>query len=188
MGSTKKVLSAGRYGSRYGIGIRKRILKVEAGQLKKHACPNCGYDKVKRLQRGIFFCRKCDLKFTGGTYLPETQSGKIIRKMVLQKNFAPLAASLEKAEEAKSTGLAREILEELEQEKEAPPKREAEAGAVEAKPAAKPKKVSEKPAKASRRKAKKAAEAAEAAEAETAEAAPSGEAEAEEAEQPEEEA
>lgn len=147
MGSTKKVLSAGRYGARYGIGIRKRILKVEGEQHKKHACPNCGYAKVKRLQRGIFSCRKCDLKFTGGTYLPETQAGKIIRKMVSQKSFMPLVKDLTTAtEETKGTGLAREILEELEHEKEAP--------VEEPKAEAKPKKV--------RRKAKKAAEAAEA--------------------------
>ncbi len=159
MGSTKKVLSAGRYGPRYGIGIRKRILKVEGEQHKKHACPNCGYAKVKRLQRGIFSCRKCDLKFTGGTYLPETQAGKIIRKMVSQKSFMSLAKDLTTATEAtKANALAREILEELEHEKEAP--------AEEPKAEEKPKKV--------RRKAKKAAEAAEAGPAP--EEAPAGEA------------
>ena len=144
MGSTLKVLSAGRYGARYGIGIRKRLLKVEGEQRKKHPCPNCGYAKVKRLQRGIFSCRKCDLKFSGGTYLPETQAGRIIRKMVSQKSFMPMVTQLTQAtEETKGTGLAREILEELEHEKEAGEAKASEAGAE-------PPKAEGKPAKAGR--------------------------------------
>lgn len=87
MGSTKKVKSAGRYGAKYGIGIRRRLLKVEGEQKKPKACPYCGMPKIKRLASGIFYCRKCDAKFAGGAYFPQTLPGSIVGKMVSQKNF-----------------------------------------------------------------------------------------------------
>ena len=48
MGNTKKVRSTGRFSSRYGVGIRKRMLKVEDKQHNLDACPFCGFKKVKR--------------------------------------------------------------------------------------------------------------------------------------------
>jgi large subunit ribosomal protein L37Ae len=94
MGNTKKVGSTGRFGSRYGVGIRKRILKVEKNQNQKHTCPSCGKNKVTRKAKGIFKC-KCGHTFAGGAYLPETLSGKIIKKVVSQKKFATLTKELE---------------------------------------------------------------------------------------------
>ena len=89
MGETKKVASTGRFGSRYGVGIRKKVLKVESIQFQKKVCPNCGSNNVKRKSAGIFFCNKCSHKFVGGAYLPKTLTGKIISQMVSQKKFAP---------------------------------------------------------------------------------------------------
>ena len=89
MGETKKVASTGRFGSRYGVGIRKKVLKVESLQIKKKSCPNCGSNSVKRKSAGIFFCSKCSHEFVGGAYLPKTLTGKIISQMVSQKKFAP---------------------------------------------------------------------------------------------------
>jgi len=89
MGETKKVASTGRFGSRYGVGIRKKVLKVESLQVKKKICPNCGSNSVKRKSAGIFFCNKCSHEFVGGAYLPKTLTGKIISQMVSQKKFAP---------------------------------------------------------------------------------------------------
>ena len=89
MGETKKVASTGRFGSRYGVGIRKKVLKVESIQVQKKFCPNCGSNNVKRKSAGIFFCNKCSHKFVGGAYLPKTLTGKIISQMVSQKKFAP---------------------------------------------------------------------------------------------------
>ncbi len=94
MGSTKKVKSTGRFGSRYGVGIRKRLLKVEAAQAKKKACPNCGSPRVRRSSRGIFSCRKCGHEFVGGAYFPSTLTGGLIAKMVSQKNFASAPSDL----------------------------------------------------------------------------------------------
>lgn len=89
MAETRKVASAGRFGSRYGVGIRRKLLKVEPFQLQKHVCPSCGFQKVKRKGRGIFECRKCLHAFVGGAYLPQTLTGGIISKMVSQKMFSP---------------------------------------------------------------------------------------------------
>ena len=88
MGNTKKVGSTGRLGSRYGVGIRRRLLKIEPIQLKKHACPSCGFRSVKRLNKGIFKCLKCNSEFVGGAYIPQTLSGSLISKVVSQKSFS----------------------------------------------------------------------------------------------------
>jgi large subunit ribosomal protein L37Ae len=96
MGKTKKVRKAGRLGSRYGVGIRKRLLKIEDKQKKNYACPLCGFKKVKRKATGIFSCGKCHAKFAGGAYLPTTLPGTIIKKTVAQKSFASKGKGLEK--------------------------------------------------------------------------------------------
>jgi len=96
MGNTKKVRKAGRLGSRYGVGIRKRLLKIEDKQQKNYICPLCGFKKVKRKAAGIFTCGKCHAKFAGGAYLPTTLPGTIIKKTVAQKGFASKGKTLEK--------------------------------------------------------------------------------------------
>ncbi len=88
MSKTKKVGLTGRFGSRYGVGIRKRLLKTEKLQRQKQECPNCGKKNVKRLAKGIFQCNSCGFKFAGGAYIPETLTGKLVKKMVLQKKFS----------------------------------------------------------------------------------------------------
>jgi len=99
MANTKKVKSTGRYGSRYGVGIKKRVLKVEERQKKKVVCPFCGFKTIKRLAAGLFTCKKCEAKFTGGAYEAETLIGKTIKKMVNQKSFVAQAAELIKVTE-----------------------------------------------------------------------------------------
>ena len=89
MGDTKKVGPTGRFGSRYGVGIRKKLLKVETLQIQKQKCPQCGAPALKRKSKGIFKCRKCSHEFVGGAYLPKTLTGGIIRQMVSQKKFVP---------------------------------------------------------------------------------------------------
>jgi len=96
MGKTKKVKSTGRLGSRYGVGIRKKLLKVEGKQQRNYKCPFCGFKKVKRKAAGLFACRKCHAKFAGGAYLPVTLPGSIIKKTVAQKGFASKGKKLEK--------------------------------------------------------------------------------------------
>ena len=70
MARTKKVGSAGRFGPRYGLKIRRRILKIEQKQRKKHECPSCSKKALKRIACGIWQCKKCGAKFAGGAYTP----------------------------------------------------------------------------------------------------------------------
>lgn len=123
MGKTKKVKRAGRLGSRYGVGIRKRLLKIESKQQKNYKCPFCGFKRVKRKAAGLYVCRKCHAKFAGGAYLPVTLSGSIIKKTVTQKGFASKASVLEKR-------IEQAILKE-EAEKEEVPKKPAKRGKAE---------------------------------------------------------
>lgn len=92
--ATEKVKQLGKYGSRYGVGIRKRLLKIEPRQRAEQYCPLCGFPKAKRDSPGIYCCGKCGKTFSGGAYLPETDTGKIIRKMVAQKNYLSQAVEL----------------------------------------------------------------------------------------------
>ena len=71
MTRTKKVHSSGRFGARYGRTLRAKIVEIEKKQRAKFKCPNCNYIKVKRVSPGIYECRKCYVKFTGGAYFPE---------------------------------------------------------------------------------------------------------------------
>jgi large subunit ribosomal protein L37Ae len=103
MKTTKKVKTTGRFGSRYGVGIRKRVSKLEERKKLATLCPFCGFNKIKRIAAGLFVCTKCGAKFTGGAYEPETLIGKTIRKMVAQKSFVADATELIKATEEKSS-------------------------------------------------------------------------------------
>ncbi len=77
MGRTKKVGSTGRFGTRYGASVRKRIRKIESVMKIKHACPSCDTVKVHRVSIGIWECLFCGFRFTGGSWAPETPGGKI---------------------------------------------------------------------------------------------------------------
>jgi len=70
MTKTKKVKSAGRFGARYGKKIRERVTEVEIKQRKKQICSFCGH-VAKRLSKGIWQCKSCKRKFSGGTFYIE---------------------------------------------------------------------------------------------------------------------
>lgn len=79
---TKKVGPAGRYSNRYGVRQRTQVRNVEVVQRAKHVCPSCGHKKVKRVSTGIWQCRKCKTKFAGGAYIPRTEAGRNVKKML----------------------------------------------------------------------------------------------------------
>ena len=79
---TKKVGPAGRYSSRYGVRSRNRIRNVEVIQRQKHICPSCGHQAVKRVDTSIWQCRKCGVKFAGGSYLPRTEVDQNVEKII----------------------------------------------------------------------------------------------------------
>ncbi len=109
MGNTKKVGSSGRYGSRYGVGVKKRVLAVEKRMAKKIPCPFCGFSKTKRTAPGLYLCMKCSANFTGGAYEPQTLIGKTINKMVSQKQFLAGAQELAKVQESSFSDIEREV-------------------------------------------------------------------------------
>jgi len=80
MGKTKKVGSTGRFGTRYGATIRKRVRKIEETLRIAHKCPSCESVKVKRVSIGIWECTFCGFRFTGGSWAPETPGGKIAQR------------------------------------------------------------------------------------------------------------
>ena len=79
---TKKVGSAGRFQARYGVRARTRIRNVEIQQKAKHNCPSCGHKKVKRVNTSIWKCQKCGFTFAGGAYVPRTESGQNVEKIL----------------------------------------------------------------------------------------------------------
>jgi large subunit ribosomal protein L37Ae len=80
MPRAKKVGLARGLGPRYGSTIRKRYVKVMSEMKKPHRCPSCGLPRVKRESVGIWTCRKCGYKFTGGAYTPATKLGAVAKR------------------------------------------------------------------------------------------------------------
>ncbi len=81
---TKKVGASGRYGTRYGSRLRKRIREIDATVKVKHRCPRCRLYQVKQVSVGIWECKKCGYKFTGGAWEPITNAGKRANGLVKQ--------------------------------------------------------------------------------------------------------
>jgi len=86
MGKTKKVGITGKYGARYGANVRKKarlILEKMKGDIK---CPKCVTNgSIQRISIGIWYCKKCDAKFTGGAYYIETPRGAEASRIAKRK-------------------------------------------------------------------------------------------------------
>ena len=68
--ATKKVGSTGRFGVRYGVTLKQKVLAIEKRKKVKHLCPSCTGLTVKRVAKGIWNCKKCNHTFTGKAYTP----------------------------------------------------------------------------------------------------------------------
>jgi large subunit ribosomal protein L37Ae len=75
---TKKVGSSGKFGPRYGISVKNQIRSIDANKHSRYICPRCTKKNVKRVSSGIWECRSCSLKFTGGAYSPKTGKFKTL--------------------------------------------------------------------------------------------------------------
>jgi large subunit ribosomal protein L37Ae len=95
---TKKVGSAGRFQARYGVRARTRVRNVELQQKVKHDCPRCGHKKVKRTGTGIWQCYKCGVKFAGGAYIPKTEAGQNIEKIMKGEKIPDVSSVEENGE------------------------------------------------------------------------------------------
>ncbi len=82
MGKTKKVGSTGRYGTRYGSTIRKRVRQLEEKSKAVYKCPVCNMKTLKRAGLGIWECTKCGEKLAGGAWEPYTSAGRSITRRV----------------------------------------------------------------------------------------------------------
>jgi large subunit ribosomal protein L37Ae len=92
---TKKIGSTRGLEARYGATVRKRYIEAISGLKKAHKCPKCGSTSVRRQSVGIWKCRKCEVVFTGGAYIPSTKLGEIAKRAA--KGVAPEAASVEES-------------------------------------------------------------------------------------------
>ncbi|MEM4397056.1 MAG: 50S ribosomal protein L37ae [Candidatus Woesearchaeota archaeon] len=57
-----------RFGPRYGRRNKLMFGQIEEKQRSLHKCPYCKKQSVKRKSAGIWFCKKCNSKFTGKAY------------------------------------------------------------------------------------------------------------------------
>jgi len=57
-----------RYGVRYGKRVKDKVDKIYAVRMSDNKCPYCRKRAVKRVSMGIWFCKACKAKFTGGAY------------------------------------------------------------------------------------------------------------------------
>lgn len=55
-------------GARYPAKIRKKIQEIRSLSRKKYKCPKCDRYSVRRVQAGIWKCKKCNYKFAGHAY------------------------------------------------------------------------------------------------------------------------
>lgn len=85
MSGTKKVGTTGRFGSRYGRKIRLMVRNVEKTSRAESECPFCFKTSVSRQSAGIWVCKACGNKFTGGAYAPVTSATKIITQALTEK-------------------------------------------------------------------------------------------------------
>jgi large subunit ribosomal protein L37Ae len=79
---TKKASMTGRFGPRYGVSIRRRVLEVETRQRGRHTCPKCAAKALQRTSTSIWECRKCGHKYAGGAYFPETAVHKLVDRAI----------------------------------------------------------------------------------------------------------
>ena len=76
LGKTKKVGISGKFQARYGSVVRKRYRQIMEKMKGKIRCPRCQTrGSVHRISTGIWHCKKCNAKFTGGAYNIETPRG-----------------------------------------------------------------------------------------------------------------
>ena len=81
---TQKTGITARYGSRYGVSVRRRAGAALNKLKRSYTCPTCQYPKVRRQAAGIWACKKCGHTFAGGVWEPFTRASdanhRIIRR------------------------------------------------------------------------------------------------------------
>jgi large subunit ribosomal protein L37Ae len=101
MGRTYKVGPSGSFGARYGTVVRKQYSTLILELRTPHECPQCHVLAVKRLSVGVWLCRSCGHKFSGGAYSPKTKLGQIAERASRAGVASSIVAEL-KAEKART--------------------------------------------------------------------------------------
>ncbi|NOR38442.1 MAG: 50S ribosomal protein L37ae [Candidatus Thorarchaeota archaeon] len=117
MARTKKVGSTGRYGVRYGAKLRRRVLDIDKKRSEPVRCPACATKALRRVAVGLWRCRKCELLFAGGAYVPFTDAGKDAKRAIAQRvagDFLALRSDDEDAVPDFMTPLTKEVEESTE--------------------------------------------------------------------------
>lgn len=73
-GKKRKRGTSGRLGPRYGRTIRAAVSKIEKISRGTYECPSCHKKGLKRDSFGIWKCKKCGKKFTGGAFRPPSKT------------------------------------------------------------------------------------------------------------------
>ncbi len=78
MTKTKKIGIAGRFGPRYGTRVKETIRQIESKVRERQICPVCKRKAVKRIAAGIWGCKKCGAKFSGGAYITKSETVEVV--------------------------------------------------------------------------------------------------------------
>ena len=79
---TQKAGATARFGSRYGVSVRRRAGSALRKKSRLYVCPSCQYRKVRRKSAGIWECKKCNYTFTGGVWEPFTRASDANNRVV----------------------------------------------------------------------------------------------------------
>jgi|TARA_B100001113_G_scaffold164902_1_gene134871 large subunit ribosomal protein L37Ae len=79
---TQKTGATARFGSRYGVSVRRRAGAAISKLKRAYTCPVCQYAKVKRQASGIWACKKCGHTFAGGVWEPFTRASDANNRIV----------------------------------------------------------------------------------------------------------
>ena len=82
MAKTTKLGSTSRYGPRYSTPLKNVVRDIEEVQKKKQTCPQCGKVSLKRKGYSRWECSKCQAIIAGGAYVPRTEVGGLVHKIV----------------------------------------------------------------------------------------------------------
>jgi len=96
---TTKVRMAGRFGPRYGVRLRRRVVEVETRQRGRHECPKCTAMALSRSSTAIWSCRKCGYKYAGGAYYPHTPGHTVVERTIRESMEERAARKAEEEEE-----------------------------------------------------------------------------------------
>jgi len=84
MAEKKTLGSAKRFGVRYGRTVKKRLAAIEKEQKKKHKCPYCSKERVKRVFAGVWYCDNCETKFTSRAYTVSEKQLTIKKEKIIE--------------------------------------------------------------------------------------------------------